>query len=177
MPPGSDGVHQIRALMRERQRLEMIHDGFGGLHEVRQADGQKAIDGAQMDALNSQAVRANDGFGSFSDAMDRLIAHTRSQSRFSIFDWARKFFSDRSRLDISAFKGPIAFRTQEEVSASAQVIANPTEKANPLAHAALAVYQQHVATVPPIPQIMVQSAATMVSPITGMPIGIMGVRI
>lgn len=169
-------------------KIHMVH-GFGDLEQVRQEEAKRALNGAEIDALRvSGGVRASDGYGSFSEAMGRLISHNKEAHRTSVFEWARKLLSRKTsvdlkpenldvQLDVRGLKRFAEFYSQKAQQEVTAAIAAPVERANPLAHAALAAYQQHVAAMPQAPQIMVQSAAVMVSPVTGMPAGLVGIHI
>lgn len=168
-----------------KSQVHHVQDDLGGLRGVHNAaEVQEAIDGAEIDALRSrEAMRMNDGFGSFTENLERLVRENNRNSIIRVFHWAREFFGNRaSKSKPGVVTGSAArvrsfseILSQKQVQETIRVVETPVERINPLAHATLVAYQQHVAAMPQAPQVMVQSAA-MFSPVTGMPAGLMGIH-
>jgi hypothetical protein len=160
-----------------------MHDGFGALSDMRLQDTEKVLDGAELEALRSasaEGAKVSDGFGSFTTAaLEALVKKERRAVRFSIVNWAKLYFANHPpKLPKLNYESFIGVHPQRVIEESASMIANPVvEKANPLANAALNVFQQHVVSMPPAPQVMVSGAAAMLSPVTGLPVGLMGIHI
>lgn len=158
-------------------RFHHVQAGAELINEAHAANVQEAIDGAKIDALRSS--EAGTAPVKFTEALEMLVRGSDRHSFINVIRWAKEFFGgNRSRVaeadvKVSRFASLLF---QREAERNLQAVEVPVERANPLAYAASVAYQQHLAAMPQAPQVAVQSAAVMVSPITGLPIGLMGIH-